>query len=256
MQTELTSRPKPKKLAPDEAYLSYYDVRLYGHDVECIRGDWLTDNAITFWQEYLERERLSELPRTNIVLLRPSMSFLLMCTHDPLTLREALPDFRGTTHIFLPINNAKNVEVPEVGSHWSLLVASAIDGVAFHYDSLGRDNEDEARVAAAKLAQLLGRALRFTQMRDVPRQGNGSDCGVFVCMFMERLLFDRLLVADAGQKISVSLDGSPFNARKYRRRMLDIIEELRREGKRRRSRSPSPFRSRSPPRIGDEQDPR
>jgi sentrin-specific protease 8 len=104
------------------------------------------------------------------------------------------------------------------------------------------------------MAQLLARPLRFSQMHDVPRQANGSDCGIFVCMFMERLLFDRLLIADAGQKISMSLGGSHFNARKQRRHMLDIIEDLRREGKRRRSRSPSPYRSKSPPRIGDEQE--
>ena len=53
------------------------DYVLTRDDVDSIKGDWLTDNAIAFWEEYLEREKLSSYPKANIVLLRPSMSFML-----------------------------------------------------------------------------------------------------------------------------------------------------------------------------------
>lgn len=33
------------QLHPDDAYLSYYDVRLTKEDVDCIKDDWLTDNV-------------------------------------------------------------------------------------------------------------------------------------------------------------------------------------------------------------------
>ena len=39
------------------------------------------------------------------------MAFMLMQTPDPLTLKDALPNFSRTTHIFLPINDARNVSV-------------------------------------------------------------------------------------------------------------------------------------------------
>jgi sentrin-specific protease 8 len=181
------------------------------------------------------------------------MSFMLMQSPDPLSLLDALPKFQDITHIFLPINNAKNVDIPEAGSHWSLLVVSASDGVAFHYDSLGGDNNREAQVAANKMSELLQKPLRFAQIRDAPQQENMNDCGVFVCMFMQTILVDKLLRAADNEKVSVSLRNEHFNAKQGRKDMLRIIEEFRKEGERRRSRSPSPFRSKSPPRIGDEQ---
>jgi len=40
------------KLAPEDAYLSYYDVRLTREDISVLKNDWLTDNVIAFWEEY------------------------------------------------------------------------------------------------------------------------------------------------------------------------------------------------------------
>ncbi|PQE12677.1 hypothetical protein CJF30_00002533 [Rutstroemia sp. NJR-2017a BBW] len=126
-------------LAPEDPYLS-----LTKEDVDTLKGDWLTDNTIAFWEEYLENETLKKYPSSNIVLLRPSMAFMLMQTPNPLDLKQALPDFSKTTHIFLPINDNRNVSVAEGGSHWSLLLVSVVDGVAFHYDSLSPSNWNEA----------------------------------------------------------------------------------------------------------------
>lgn len=245
------------QLSPDDAYLSYFDIRLTREDVDCIRNDWLTDNGIAFWEEYLEREKLSEYPKANIVLLRPSMSFMLMKTTDPLSLKSALPDFTRTTHIFLPINDARAVDVPEGGSHWSLLLVSIIDGVAFHYDSMFPSNAKEARLVAHRISQLLGKPFRFVDLDDSPQQENSSDCGVFVCLLMRHLLMSRLLRAHAQDKISMSMRNKEVDAAGGRKEMLRIIEERRREGERRRSRSlsRSPFekgKSKSPPRIGEE----
>jgi len=248
------------KLAPEDAYLSYYDVRLTKEDVDSIKkGDWLTDNAISFWEEYLEHETLKKYPGTRITLLRPTMCQLLRLTPDPLSLKTALPDLTNTTHIFLPVNNSTNPEIPESGSHWSLLVVSVLDGVAFHYDSLGSDNELFASLTCEKLATLLGKCLRFVGMRDAPQQENGSDCGVFVCKVMEKLLTERLLKVNNKDKVSMNLKGRGIDARTGRKEMMKTIEGFRREGERRRSRSRSPGGGRSsekssPPRIGAEQE--
>lgn len=254
------SRHFGDSLAPDDAYLSYYDIRLTKEDVDTLKNDWLTDNTISFWEEYLEREELRKYPSSNIVLLRPSMAFMLMQTPDPLTLKEALPDFSRTTHIFLPINDNRNVSMAEGGSHWSLLLVSVIDGVAFHYDSLTPSNYNEARLATLKISQLLGRPLRFMNLDDSPQQENSSDCGVYVCIQMRHLLLKRLLSANAREKVSMSMAGKMVDAVGGRKEMLRIIENFRKEGERRRSheggsRSSSPFMkvssrgSRSPPRI-------
>ncbi|KAF2280879.1 ulp1 protease family protein [Westerdykella ornata] len=245
-------------LSPDEAYLSYHDVRLTNGDVDSIKNDWLTDNAIAFWEEYIEREHLSAYPQANIVLLRPSMSFMLMNTPDPLTLKDVLPNFKATTHIFLPVNDNVDPTAAEGGTHWSLIVVSVIDGVAFHYDSLAPSNDREARATTKQLSKLLGKPLRYMAMQDTPQQENGSDCGVYVCLLMRHLLLKRLLRHDSRSKISMSMRDQDVDAKGGRKMMVKIIEERRKEAEKRRSRSTSPFGSRngshsgSPPRIGDD----
>ncbi|EME39644.1 hypothetical protein DOTSEDRAFT_180298 [Dothistroma septosporum NZE10] len=252
------SRHFGDSLSPEDAYLSYYDVRLTREDVDSIKDDWLTDNAISFWQEYLEREKLTQYPQAHIVLLRPSMSFMLQQTRDPLTIKSALPDFEKTTHVFLPVNDCRNPNMPEGGSHWSLLLVSIIDGVAFHYDSLGHSNYEDARLVAYKISQLLGKPLKFINLEDSPQQDNGMDCGVFVCLLMQHLLITRLLKAHAQDKISMSMRGKEVDAYGGRKEIMRIIDARRKEGERRRSRSHSPnvshSKSKSPPRIGSEND--
>ncbi|KAI9796299.1 MAG: hypothetical protein M1833_006384 [Piccolia ochrophora] len=205
------------KLNPDDAYLSYHDVRLTREDVDTLKNDWLTDN-----------------------------------TPDPLTLKDALPDFTKTTHVFLPVNDCRNVEMAEGGSHWSLLLVSTADGVAFHYDSLSPSNKEEARIATQKISKLMNKPLKMLDL-DSPQQENSSDCGVFVCLQMKHLLLKRLLQASGHQKVKMALTDRNIDANGGRKEMLKIIEGFRREGERRRSRSTSPFgrhdSSKSPPRI-------
>lgn len=184
---------------------------------------------------YLEREFLAQHNRTNIVLLRPSMSFMLMQTADPSTLRTALPDFSRTTHIFLPINDCRNPALAEGGSHWSLLLVSVVDRMAFHYDSLSSANRVEGEHASRKLSQLLGKDMKFLDLTDSPQQRNSSDCGVFVCVQMRHLLLKKLLMANSKQKVSMTMAGKMVDASQGRKEMLRIIEERRREGERRRS---------------------
>lgn len=228
------SMPSPK-LSPDDAYLSYHDVRLTREDVDSIKSDWLTDNAIAFWQEYLEREKLVEYPRANIVLLRPSMSFMLQMTPDPLSLKSALPRFEKTTHVFLPINDCRSATLAEGGSHWSLLLVSIIDGVAFHYDSLIPSNREHAQLVSHRISVLLGKSLRFIDLEDTPQQDNAIDCGVYVCLLMQHLLISRLLRAHAKDRITMSMRGKEVDARGGRKEMMRIIDARRKEGERRRS---------------------
>ncbi|CAK7210746.1 hypothetical protein SBRCBS47491_000883 [Sporothrix bragantina] len=232
-QTELTLFQNAGK-----TYLSYHAVSVTYEDVRVLRNGWLTDNNITFWEEYLEREVLPKYPQARIALLRASFTMIVMADNNVEQARKALPDFRSTTHIFLPISDATDLSRSESGTHWSLLLVSIIDGVAFHYDSMGTSNLREARNVTARMAVILGRPLRFRHIDDTPQQDNGVDCGVFVCVLMRFLLVKRLLNAHAREKVSMSLGGKMIDAQGGRKEMLRIIENLRREGQRRRSESP------------------
>ena len=200
---------------------------------KAIQGDFAgTSNQRN---RYLEREFLTQYKNSHIVLLRPSMSFMLMQTPDPRTLKEALPNFSRTTHIFLPINDCRNVEQAEGGSHWSLLLVSVVDGVCFHYDSLNPSNFGDAQMASNKLSQLLGKPLKFINLEDSPQQHNSSDCGVYVCVEMKHLLLKKLLQVNSRDKVSMSMGGKVLNSSMGRKEMLTVIENFRREGERRRS---------------------
>ncbi|KAL8663657.1 MAG: hypothetical protein Q9202_003727 [Teloschistes flavicans] len=179
------------------------------------------------------------------------MSFMLIQTPNPLTLRDALPNFSKITHIFLPINDCCNPSVAEGGSHWSLLVVSIIDGLAFHYDSLHPSNKDEAVTTTKKLGTLLDKELQFLDLADTPQQENSSDCGVFVCVEMKHLLLKKLLSTHNKEQINMSMGGKHIDAPYGRKEMLRVIEGFRKEGERRRSRSSSPHKTnpKNPPRV-------
>lgn len=123
----------------------------------------------------------------------------------------------------------------EGGSHWSLLLVSIVDGVAFHYDSLPPGNQNEAGLITRNLSRIITRPIRFIQLHDSPQQENSSDCGVFVCLNMRHLLLKRLLQVHTNEKVSMSLGGRRVDAREGRKEIFRIIESFRKEGERRRS---------------------
>jgi sentrin-specific protease 8 len=161
----------------------------------------------------------------------------------------ALPDFRKVTHIFLPISDSRDRLNADSGSHWSLLLVSVIDRIAFHYDSLGGSNYWAAKKGVDRLSWVLGVPLKFHQLDDCPQQANSKDCGVFVCILMRHLLIKRLLNANSNEKVSMSMAGKVVDTYGGRKEMLKIIESLRKEGERRRSASPFTTSSDEPPRI-------
>lgn len=178
------------------------------------------------------------------------MTFLLMQSVDVKNIASALPSFDKVTHIFLPVNDNRDALQADGGTHWSLLLVSVIDGVAFHYDSLGGSNFFAAQKCTDRLSKVLGLALRFFQMEDCPQQENSIDCGVFVCILMRHLLIKRLLNANSSEKVSMAMAGKMVDSYSGRKEMLKIIEALRKEATRRRSVSPmAPGASNTPPRI-------
>lgn len=234
--------------SPEDAYLSYKDVCLTVEDINCLKtDDWLTDNNIAFYEEYLEHVELAQHENARIILLRPSISYLIACTQDLSTITSALPPLKEASHIFIPINDNPNPEVAEGGTHWSLLVVGVVDKVAFHYDSLQDTNDPQARDMTRRLEVLLGSKLRFMWLPDTPQQENTTDCGVHVCMNMQYLLLRRLLRASPHQAVEMSMAGKRQDASHGRKDMLKIIEKLRSTAIR--SGSPGGRKENSPPRI-------
>ncbi|EPS44510.1 hypothetical protein H072_1496 [Dactylellina haptotyla CBS 200.50] len=231
------------RLAADQPYLSYHDICLWQEDINCLESDWLThsggwltDNNIAFWEEYMEREILTRSDTHSVLLLRPSMVFLLKVEPNILNILSALPSTQGISHIFLPINDNTNPNMPEGGSHWSLLVVSLKDRVAFHYDSLGGANNRHAKDVCRKVGVWVYQdadSLRFYDLgEDTPQQSNAYDCGVHVCMNMRHLLVKRLMNTPEGKEVNMSLKGKHWGGREGREEMLKVIRSLRRTAER------------------------
>lgn len=185
-------------------------------------NDYESREVLTLWHRYLENEEMRNFPKARIELFAPSMATFLKLANDTAVSRELLsqmPDLveNKTTHIFIPVNgdrrsdhdtdNVKfNGDQSSAGIHWSLLVISLIDNVAFHYDSLNSLNSNDARdlLQGIEAALPVPRTLRFVEMQDSPQQSDGWNCGIFALVIMKHLLLKRLLRADANQKITMS----------------------------------------------------
>ncbi|KAF1971404.1 cysteine proteinase [Bimuria novae-zelandiae CBS 107.79] len=200
---------------------------------------WLEDNVIHFWIEYLEHEELSKFPKANIRFVDPNVGSLLKnASTDVLYDIFNSSDYHQdkVTHIFIPVNDDRVADHEyaggtATGNHWSLLVVSLLDNVAFHYDSLRGLNQTDAQNMVAKIQEALParRTLRFVPMGadDAPQQRDGSNCGTFVCIVMKHLLLKRLLRADANQKVTMSMKGQDIDYEGARKMILAVIEERR-----------------------------
>ena len=162
------------------------------------------------------------------------MAQMVSLSPDPTQLRNVLPSFAKTSHIFLPVNDNKDPDLPEGGSHWSLLVVSINDQVSFHYDSLNSANAREGKRISERFGRLLGIELAFKDIEDSPQQANCSDCGVFTCLTMRHLL-RRLLKKKRGEKVTMSMANRELDAALGRKELSKTIESLRKEAERRRS---------------------
>ncbi|GIL65692.1 hypothetical protein Vafri_19369 [Volvox africanus] len=192
-----------QKRAGELKVLDYHDVLLREQDVSLLEGpQWLNDQVVAFFFEYLSREGLREcqLPTSNpgqspvrtfgpattlqqprrrtaddILLLPPATSFLLI--HSPPEMATELlaplkPDRKVL--ILFAVNDNSEVDVAAGGSHWTLLVYHRPSNTLRHYDSSpssqsnrsGRNSRSAH--AAGRLAHAVGPALTGAR-----REGGG-----------------------------------------------------------------------------------
>ncbi|CAL1154892.1 unnamed protein product [Cladocopium goreaui] len=130
------------------------------------RGEWLTDEVMTFWLEYFSTAAPPDglgQPQ-DVLVMDPVLGNLIVFEED------------------------KGGRGKYEGVHWALL-ALARDGEELrgsYYDSMGTGNLHTAQLLAAKLAPK-------TEVRVAPagKQQNACDCGVFALLFAEALCRDK-----------------------------------------------------------------
>ncbi|KAL5395462.1 hypothetical protein PMIN06_004184 [Paraphaeosphaeria minitans] len=236
-------------------YFAYHDSNVTRHDMSTLADEhgWLEDNVVNFWIQYIEKEEMHNFPKARIELFAPSMSTFMKLERDLSVSKSVLgqmPDLAAnkTTHVFIPVNGDRtsdhDTDAVKFGSgqetagiHWSLLVISLIDNVAFHYDSMNGLNSPDARdlLRGFEAALPVSRSLRFVDMVDSPQQTDGWNCGIFALVIMKHLLLKRLLRADANQKITMSMKDQDIDYDGARKTIRTLIEERREEAIRNKS---------------------
>jgi len=143
---------------------------------------WLTDEEIE--HAYSEiRKGLGNYPEVQLV--SPSVARVIQEGG------EISEDLKKAKYIFFPNNNSVEYETAGAGSHWTLLVfLGGESGVFENYNSLENTTAPENAMKVArnfhKKAEL-STLLLVENVKEIPRQTNNADCGVYVIAYTRAL---------------------------------------------------------------------
>lgn len=158
------------------------------------RGEWLTDEVMTFWLEYFSTAAPPDglgQPQ-DVLVMDPVLGNLIVFEEDPEDLKDLIDSLelpqKRLIVVPVPDRQDKGGQGKYQGVHWALL-ALARDGEELrgsYYDSMGTGNLHTAQLLASKLALK-------TEVRVAPagKQQNACDCGVFALLFAEALCRDK-----------------------------------------------------------------
>ncbi|KAI8342751.1 hypothetical protein BC941DRAFT_413737 [Chlamydoabsidia padenii] len=181
--------------------LHYHDIMLEETDMATLEeGQWLNDNIMSFYMEYIERQVIPG-DSNDMLLLRPTMSQLIAHTPgNPKDLIGVLPPHLDKRRlIFVPINNG-TPETANNGTHWALLVYSRPTNTFYYYDSLHSTNIEEGRNTSKRMISLFGTGKTLLSKvkppdfipLSTPQQSNGTDCGLMVIGIMDCLIHQTM----------------------------------------------------------------
>uniref|UniRef100_A0A182P6Y7 Ubiquitin-like protease family profile domain-containing protein n=1 Tax=Anopheles epiroticus TaxID=199890 RepID=A0A182P6Y7_9DIPT len=190
-----------KLRAGNQVVMEKFNLRITGNDLVTLQDlNWLNDAVINFYMELL-RER-SELKRDQGLPKVYTMNTFFL----PQLLRMGYSGVRRWTRkVDLLAHDVIVVPVHVGGIHWCMSTIDLRHKTIHYYDSMGSPNNAVLNALEQYLCEesLDKRKTPFDKsgltkqnMRDCPRQKNGSDCGVFSCMFAEFLTRDHAITFD------------------------------------------------------------
>uniref|UniRef100_A0A182K3Z7 Ubiquitin-like protease family profile domain-containing protein n=1 Tax=Anopheles christyi TaxID=43041 RepID=A0A182K3Z7_9DIPT len=190
-----------KLRAGNQVVMEKFNLRITGNDLVTLQDmNWLNDAVINFYMELL-KER-SELKR--------DQGLPKVYTMNTFFLQQLLKIGysgvrRWTRKVDLLAHDMIVVPVHVGGIHWCMSTIDLRRKTIHYYDSMGSPNNAVLNALEQYLCEesLDKRKTPFDKsgltkqnMRDCPRQKNGSDCGVFSCMFAEFLTRDHAITFD------------------------------------------------------------
>lgn len=211
---------------PSKVVLSYHDSVLHESDLRILQSsDWLNDEIIAFYFEYLEKE---VYPDKGMLLVSPQVTQCMKQVQKE-ELKIFLDPIVKPSHdyIFFALNDSNSVDQPG-GTHWSLLIYNRRNDEYFHADSYQGTNSQEAQKLAINLHSYFNPSdvnqPPFVKQVKTAQQSNGHDCGLH--------LLANLEVAIRALQARVSIDELHINQeliKSKRASILSLIYTLQRK---------------------------
>lgn len=213
----------------DPVVLDYENSLLRQSDIYLLNApNWLNDNIIAFWFEYLENTVYKDCKDMfGFVCPQTVQSLKFVNMEDVRSTIEGL-ELHRKQYVFFPVNDCRAQTVPG-GTHWSLLVYNARVNAFQHYDSCPSSNNMSVAESLAKvLAVFLRDSSKFApqpiiqEMACTP-QSNTYDCGMHVICNTDGLC--RKFIQDDTRSLSEIVPSSVISS--SRDSLKDIINSLR-----------------------------
>ncbi|KAK2587392.1 hypothetical protein KPH14_003107 [Odynerus spinipes] len=191
--------PRP----PDEVLVEAYGLRITRKDINTLADlNWLNDEVINFYMNLLiSRGTGDNFPKVHAMntFFYPK---LLSGGHASLKRWTRKIDIFAQDIVVVPVH---------LGIHWCMSIIDFRDKSIRYYDSMGGSNpkclsalrqylEEESMDKKKKSFDTSD--WKLESEKDIPQQMNGSDCGVFSCMFAEYICANR--------KITFSQEDMPY----------------------------------------------
>ncbi|XP_020805402.1 uncharacterized protein LOC110181838 [Drosophila serrata] len=179
---------------PHQVVSSKFNLQITRNDIRTLLGSsWLNDEVINFYMNLLterSEKRSGELPSV----------YAMNTFFVPRLLQNGHAGVkRWTRKVDLFSKDIIPVPVHCNGVHWCMAIIHMRNKTIRYYDSMGKPNQDVLDALESYLQQesLDKRKQPFDtsdfkieSVPNVPQQTNGSDCGVFSCMFAEYISRD------------------------------------------------------------------
>ncbi|KAM8718495.1 hypothetical protein ACLKA7_001665 [Drosophila subpalustris] len=177
--------------------VSKFSLNITRNDIRTLTGScWLNDEIINFYMNLItERSQIKEGKLPSVYAMNTFfIPRLLQNGHSAVK--------RWTRRVDLFSKDIIPVPVHVGGVHWCMAIIHMKNKTIRYYDSMGKPNQMVLSALETYLREesLDKRKLPFDtsdfkieNVQDVPQQTNGSDCGVFSCMFAEYITRNKPL---------------------------------------------------------------
>ncbi|XP_046487627.1 sentrin-specific protease 1 [Neodiprion pinetum] len=180
---------------PNQVLVEGFGLQITRKDIHTLSGlNWLNDEVINFYMNLLIVRGNSggNFPKVHALntFFYPK---LLSGGHSSLKRWTRKVDIFSKEMLVVPIH---------LGMHWCMSIVDFRDKTIRYFDSMGGSNpkclnalkqylQDESLDKKKQPYDMTG--WKLENVKDIPQQMNGSDCGVFSCMFAEYLCANKRL---------------------------------------------------------------